>query len=100
MHELRREEEQLDDLLEVLEQSRDGILTNRDHLYVSYGDIGQTGVADNNKILAVQHPLDTNITKDVTWVSSYLVEGLPASHFLLCSTLSPRTAMANFVKEG
>ena len=69
MHELRREEGQLDDLLEVLEQSRDGILTNRDHLYVSYGDIGQTGVADNNKILAVQHPLDTNITKDVTWVS-------------------------------
>ena len=59
---LADQEDRLDELLLQLQQSRDVVLAdvNNSQLYVPYTDIGQSGVADNNKILAVQHPLKTN----------------------------------------
>jgi hypothetical protein len=47
-------------------------MNNKLELYVPYSDIGKTGVADNNKILAIHHPVNTNKVK-----SEFVVGLLP-----------------------
>ena len=44
-------------------------MNNKMELYVPYSDIGKTGVADNNKILAIHHPVNTNKSKSEFVVS-------------------------------
>ena len=52
------------------DQSKAGVMNNKLELYVPYSDIGKTGVADNNKILAIHHPVNTNKAKSEFVVSS------------------------------
>ena len=51
-------------------QSKAGVMNNKLELYVPYSDIGKTGVADNNKILAIHHPVNTNMAKSEFVVSN------------------------------
>ncbi|KAL5262623.1 hypothetical protein ACHWQZ_G008127 [Mnemiopsis leidyi] len=78
---LNEAESQIDELLEVLEQSKAGVMNNKMELYVPYSDIGKTGVADNNKILAIHHPVDTNKSK-----SEFVREGIHYWHYHMDST--------------
>lgn len=67
-------EAKLDEVLEVLNQSKAGVLNNKHELYVPYSDIGKTGVADNNKILAIHHPVNTKMKQfQYTVSSSYII---------------------------
>ena len=54
-------------------QSKAGVMNNKMELYVPYSDIGKTGVADNNKILAIHHPVDTNKSKSEFVVSHNII---------------------------
>ncbi|XP_063691150.1 transcription factor E2F5-like isoform X2 [Bolinopsis microptera] len=78
---LNEVEAQIDELLEVLDQSKAGVMNNKLELYVPYSDIGKTGVADNNKILAIHHPVNTNMAK-----SEFVRDGANYWHYHMDST--------------
>lgn len=74
-------EQEIDDLVNVLQHDREVIMKDTKSLYVPYSDIGHTGVADNNKILAIHHPLNTNMTK-----SNFVKDGKNYWHCHMDST--------------